>query len=111
MERRYGRAQYLRDAAWLGVPAERAFSRDLLRRRRDRLMRIHHPDRGGAADKAAEINLVYGRMIAWLDAGGQAENALAARLKSALASGAGQIGAAAMVVAAVAAGLAARRKP
>lgn len=67
MERRYGRAQFLRDALALGLPLQQAFSRTALRRQRDLLMRTHHPDRGGSADRAREINEIHERMIKWLD--------------------------------------------
>lgn len=67
MSRRYGRAQFIRDAIWLGVPPEDAFSRAELRRRRDRLMNVHHPDRGGDAKTAARINATYARMTVWLE--------------------------------------------
>jgi hypothetical protein len=63
---RYGRAQFVQDAAWLGLDAESAFSRQELRRQRDRLMSEHHPDRGGAGDMAARINETYERMAGWL---------------------------------------------
>jgi hypothetical protein len=63
---RYGRAQFVQDAAWLGLDAESAFSRPELRRQRDRLMGEHHPDRGGAEETAAQINETYERMAAWL---------------------------------------------
>jgi hypothetical protein len=63
---RYGRAQFIQDAAWLGLDAESAFSRRELRRQRDRLMGEHHPDRGGAEEMAAQINETYERMVAWL---------------------------------------------
>jgi hypothetical protein len=63
---RYGRAQFVQDAAWLGLDAESAFSRRELRRQRDRLMGEHHPDRGGAEEMAAQINETYERMAAWL---------------------------------------------
>jgi len=67
LEKRYGRAQFLRDALSLGLPVHLAFSRTALRRQRDHLIREHHPDRGGNNDKAREINEVYARMIRWLD--------------------------------------------
>ncbi|HYA81706.1 MAG TPA: hypothetical protein VED87_12350 [Methylocystis sp.] len=67
MENRYGRAQFLRDAVSLGLPAYLAFSRTALRRQRDRLMREHHPDCGGDENKAREINEIYARMLKWLD--------------------------------------------
>jgi hypothetical protein len=41
-----------------------------LRRRRDRLLLAHHPDRGGDSNKAAEINAIYERMVNWLDGDG-----------------------------------------
>jgi hypothetical protein len=63
---RYGRAQFVHDAAWLGLDAQSAFSRIELRRQRDRLMSKHHPDRGGAEEMAARINETYERMAAWL---------------------------------------------
>jgi hypothetical protein len=63
---RYGRAQFVQDAAWLGLNAQSAFSRVELRRQRDRLMSKHHPDRGGAEETAARINETYERMAAWL---------------------------------------------
>ena len=69
MEKRYGRAQFLRDALSLGLPVHLAFSRTALRRQRDHLIREHHPDRGGNNDRAREINEVYARMIRWLDRG------------------------------------------
>jgi hypothetical protein len=65
-EPRYGRAQFVQDAAWLGLDAQSAFSRLELRRQRDRLMSTHHPDRGGAEEMAARINQTYERMAAWL---------------------------------------------
>jgi hypothetical protein len=65
--KRYGRAQFLKDATWMGLQRDAAFSRVELRRRRDRLMNLHHPDRGGEAEIAARINATYTRMIAWLD--------------------------------------------
>lgn len=67
MGTRYGRAQFLRDAIALGLPVREAFSRVALRRQRDRLMREHHPDRGGSDERAREINDTYARMIRWLD--------------------------------------------
>ena len=67
MQRRYGRAQFLRDAVSLGLPTHLAFSRTALRRQRDQLIREHHPDRGGNNEKAREINEIYARMIRWLD--------------------------------------------
>ena len=67
MSRRYGRSQFLKDAASLGLSRDTAVSRAELRRRRDRLIVVHHPDHGGDAGKAAEINTVYARMIEWLD--------------------------------------------
>jgi hypothetical protein len=63
---RYGRMQFVQDAAWLGLDAESAFSRLELRRQRDRLMSEHHPDRGGAEEMAARINETYERMAGWL---------------------------------------------
>ena len=63
---RYGRAQFVQDAAWLGLDAQSAFSRLELRRQRDRLMSKHHPDRGGAEEMAARINETYERMAGWL---------------------------------------------
>jgi hypothetical protein len=63
----YGRAQFLSDVAWMGLDREDAFSRANLRRQRDRLMHIHHPDRGGSEAMAARINVTYGRMLGWLD--------------------------------------------
>jgi len=63
---RYGRAQFLHDAAWMGLDPERAFSRLELRRQRDRMMSTHHPDRGGADEMAARINETYARMAGWL---------------------------------------------
>jgi len=65
--RRYSRAQFIRDAAWLGVPLDAAFSRTELRRRRDHLMNIYHPDHGGDTDHAARLNATYTRMTEWLD--------------------------------------------
>jgi hypothetical protein len=67
MEKRYGRAQFLKDAVTLGLPTYVAFSKTALRRQRDRLIREHHPDRGGAETKAQEINEIYARMLKWLD--------------------------------------------
>ena len=67
MEKRYGRAQFLRDAISLGLPTHLAFSRMALRRQRDRLILQHHPDRGGSEGKAWEINEIYGRMVKWRD--------------------------------------------
>ena len=63
---RYGRAQFVQDAAWLGLDAQSAFSRLELRRQRDRLMSKHHPDRGGADEMAVRINDTYERMASWL---------------------------------------------
>jgi hypothetical protein len=67
VSRRYSRTQFLKDAAWLGLPPDAPISRVELRRRRDRLMGVHHPDRGGDAKKAARINATYARMVDWLD--------------------------------------------
>ncbi len=67
---RYGKAQFLRDAQRLGLGPKSAFSHAALRRRRDRLLLVHHPDRGGDPHKAAEINATYERMLTWLDAEG-----------------------------------------
>jgi len=67
---RYGRAQFLRDAQRLGINPASAFSHAALRRRRDRLLLVHHPDRGGDPTKAAEINAIYKRMLKWLDGDG-----------------------------------------
>ena len=63
----YSRAQFVSDAAWMGLDLDQAFSRKNLRRQRDQLMYIHHPDRGGSEEMAACINLAYSRMLAWLD--------------------------------------------
>jgi hypothetical protein len=59
----------------MGLPPEAPLSRAELRRRRDRLMIVHHPDRGGDAKKAARINATYARMVDWLDSrpAGEAE--------------------------------------
>jgi len=65
MEKRYGRAQFLRDAVSLGLPTDLAFSRMALRRQRDCLIRQYHPDCGGSEDKAREINEIYARMVKW----------------------------------------------
>lgn len=93
MSRRYGRAQFLRDAIWMGLPLEDAFSRAELRARRDHLMNVHHPDRGGDAANAARINATYARMIAWLDRRSASEakrkNARAAIAEAAPEEGAG----------------------
>jgi hypothetical protein len=51
----------------LGVPEELVFSRAELRHRRDQLMAVHHPDRGGEAASAARVNETYRRMVDWLD--------------------------------------------
>jgi len=67
MDKRYGRAQFLRDASCLGLPTHLAFSRMALRRQRDCLIRVHHPDCGGSKDKAREINEIYARMVKWRD--------------------------------------------
>lgn len=67
MEKRYGRAQFVRDAVALGLPSHLAFSRMALRRQRDRLILQHHPDCGGSDQKAWEINEIYGRMVKWRD--------------------------------------------
>jgi hypothetical protein len=67
VSRRYSQTQFLKDAAWIGLPPDASFSRAELRRRRDRLMSVHHPDRGGDAEKAARINATYARMVDWLD--------------------------------------------
>jgi hypothetical protein len=116
--RRYGRAQFLKDAAWMGLSPESAFSRAELRRRRDRLMSVHHPDRGGDGDKAARINAIYGRMTLWLDRNKGAEleidppetpNVVTSSLKAMFSAGAAQIGVVALV--AVAALTAFRGKP
>lgn len=64
---RYGRARFLKDAAWMGLDEQQAFSKLQLRRRRDKLMRAHHPDRGGPSDMATRINETYSRMVEWLD--------------------------------------------
>ncbi len=64
---RYGRAQFFSDVAWMGLDREQAFSRTELRRQRDQLMHIHHPDRGGSEAMAARINVTYARMLDWLD--------------------------------------------
>jgi hypothetical protein len=105
---RYRRTRFLEDAAWLGVPEEAAFSRAELRRRRDQLMAVHHPDRGGDAASAARVNETYKRMVEWLDR----REALASRradllatatpssppsLKSALRTGAAKVAGAAVV--------------
>jgi len=67
---RYGRGQFLRDAETLGVNPALAFSHVALRRRRDGLLLVHHPDRGGDPTKAAEINGIYERMVKWLEGDG-----------------------------------------
>jgi hypothetical protein len=84
----YGRAQFLGDAAWLGLGRDEAFSRTDLRRQRDRLMHIHHPDRGGSAAMAAQINMTYSRMITWLDRHLENRSYLHMRRERALAQGA-----------------------
>lgn len=63
----YGRAQFLSDVAWMGMVPDQAFSRTGLRRQRDQLMNVHHPDRGGCEEMAARINVTYARMNFWLD--------------------------------------------
>jgi hypothetical protein len=57
----------LEDAVSLGVPEEAAFSKAELRRCRDKLMAVHHPDHGGDAATAARVNETYRRMIEWLE--------------------------------------------
>ncbi len=66
MPRPYGSIQFLKDAAWFGLSARDAFSREKLRRQRDRLMSIHHPDRGGNVEIASRINSTYDSMVEWL---------------------------------------------
>jgi hypothetical protein len=63
---RYGRSRFLKDAAWMGLDQEQAFSKALLKQRRDQLMSVHHPDRGGSPDMARDINATYSRMLRWL---------------------------------------------
>lgn len=64
----YSRAQFKKDAAWMGLnAADRAISRDDLRQQRNHLLSQHHPDHGGAADMAVRINATYARMNGWLD--------------------------------------------
>jgi hypothetical protein len=63
---RYGRSRFLKDAAWMGLDEEQAFSKTLLRQRRDQLMSMHHPDRGGSPEMATDINETYSRMVQWL---------------------------------------------
>lgn len=82
VSQRYGRLQFLKDAEWLGLPPEFAYSRTELRRRRNRLMIAHHPDRGGSAETAARINETYARMAEWLDH----RNARCVKAKNATAS-------------------------
>jgi hypothetical protein len=126
VSRRYGRAQFLKDATWLGLAPDSAFSRADLRRRRDRLMNIHHPDRGGDAEKAARINATYTRMTEWLDSrsardsdkggsGAASESAAGeiykSSLSAALHAGAAQICAVALVALATYAAFRGNRKP
>lgn len=66
METRYRRADFLNDAEWLGLDAQEALSDAELRRRRDALMLVHHPDRGGSAEMAGRVNETYARMQGWL---------------------------------------------
>jgi hypothetical protein len=108
----------LEDAAWLGLPEEAAFSRAELRRRRDQLMAVHHPDHGGEAASAARVNETYKRMVEWLDrrdvrAARQAELASrsAPSLKSALRAGAAKVAGAAVVAFSVFVALRGGRKP
>ncbi|WP_374546505.1 hypothetical protein [Rhodoblastus sp.] len=129
VSRRYGRAQFIKDATWLGLAPDAAFSRTELRRRRDRLMNIHHPDRGGDAAKAARINAIYARMTAWLDSRGAVESerrgpnvspaaepggqggVFKSGLSAAFHAGAAQICAVAMVALATYAAFRGNRKP
>lgn len=120
MTRRYGRTQFLKDAAWMGLPPDAVFSRVELRRRRDRLMSVHHPDRGGDADKAARINAVYGRMTVWLDRNksvesepqsGEAPSVVTSSLKAMVSVGAAQIGVVALVAVAALAAFRGKSKP
>jgi len=76
MEKRYRRAQFLRDAVSLGLPTDLAFSRTALRRQRDLLIRQHHPDCGGSEDEAREINEIYARMVKWRDSRYQLDDPL-----------------------------------
>ena len=104
---RYGRAQFLRDAQRLGITPASAFSRAALRRRRDRLLFVHHPDRGGDPNKAAEVNAIYERMLNWLGgdssrwrAAQQADSPIGASTKMVPSSRAARIGAFAFAAAA-----------
>lgn len=63
---RYRRSDFLIDAEWLGLDARAALSEPELRRRRDELMNLHHPDRGGSVETASRINETYARMSKWL---------------------------------------------
>jgi hypothetical protein len=118
----------LEDAAWLGVPEEAAFSRAELRRRRDQLMAVHHPDRGGDAADAARVNETYRRMVEWLDrrearalaskrpvpeavAKSEAESPSASFLKKALRTGAAKVAGVAVVAVAAFVALRGGRKP
>jgi hypothetical protein len=121
---RYWRTHFLKDAQRLGLSDEAAFSRAELRRRRDQLMAVHHPDHGGDASMAAEVNETYKRMIEWLDkrqarSGGAPSAAPVERMqdaakrprkKSKLVAGAARIASAAIVVAGVIAAMRSRRR-
>jgi hypothetical protein len=109
MAERYGRAQFRRDAAWMGLSPEEASSSIDLRRRRDELIGQHHPDRGGDADKAARINATYARMTRYLNArklrrrpsrDGENDSLFLDTLKANLHAGAAQLSALALAAAA-----------
>jgi hypothetical protein len=125
VSKRYRRAQFVKDAAWMGLEPDAAFSRVELRRRRDRLMIHHHPDLGGDAKKAARINATYARMMEWLDkssardaerkakdaAFAETNSAFRSSLSAAFHAGATQIAAFALVALATYAAFRGNKKP
>jgi hypothetical protein len=59
------RAELARDRALFGL--EEGFTRAELRRAHARLTLIHHPDRGGSAERMAQLNMARDRLVAELE--------------------------------------------
>lgn len=66
MATRYTHTQFLEDMQLFQLPDDGSFTQAHVKRRRQRLMQEHHPDKGGTKEKAQQINETYERLSAWI---------------------------------------------